>query len=1609
MSHTWSARCLLALVALQLASACDSNPNPPPTEDKAAPSSRASPAGGQYSSGVTVSLLCDDGSGSGCAATHYTTDGSEPTTASPAFRDALALGANTTLKFFSVDKAGNTEAVRTEQYTFGTSTGGDKHAPTTAASPAGGASNSARLVTLTCSDGTGSGCAATYFTTDGSTPTAQSSRYTQPISVTATTVLKFFSVDKADNAEAVHTETYLLDSTAPTATASLAGDTYGAAQTVTLSCDDGSGSGCAAIHFTTDGSTPTASSPVYAAPLSVAATTTLRFLALDFAGNASTVRTERYVIDTSGPTTTASRSGGVFNFTVSVTLACDDAGGSGCDATFYTTDGTAPTRSSKRYTGAISVTATTTLRFFSVDKTDHEGPRGTETYTLDFAAPVTTVSPPGGNYSATTQVTLSCADTGGSGCESIFFSTNPALPTSSYTLYTAPIALTANTTLKFFSVDRALNREDVRTETYSLDITPPVTTASPKGGAYNQTQQVALSCADGLGTGCSATHYTTDGSTPTTSSPSLTAGQRIPISSNTSLKFFSVDAAGNAEVVKTQIYLIDTQAPTTTASPAGGTYGATQSVTLTCADASGTGCKATHYTVDGTVPTRSSPQFNEASPISITADTVLRFFSVDSVDNAEPVRVVGYTIDTLAPTTTANPKGRSAGAALDVALTCADNGGSTCAGTWYTLDGSAPTESSTAYTAGNPIRVSGTATLRFFSKDAVGNREGTQSESYVIDTVRPTVSASPAGGSYASARGVTLSCNDGTGTGCSGPIWYTTNGSEPTESSAVYSGPVSISATTTLKFFSKDAVGNASLVASESYVIDTVAPTASATPKGGTFGSAVSVSLVCADTGGSGCEALFFTLDGSVPTTGSTRYTTALSVSSTSRVRFIARDVAGNVSAVSTEDYVFDTTPPTVSANPAGRTSNSALSVTLLCDDGGPACKAIHYTLDGSAPTTASTQYTGPVSISSTTTLRFIGVDAVDNVSAARTENYVIDTTPPSTSANPLGGTFGIPTVSVTLTCSDTGGSGCAATYYTLNGSTPTTASPVYTAPLVFSATTTLRFFSVDTAGNAEALRTQTYTMPLDSAAISAQIASARAAADGPISRAIDKALVTYVKPGVGNLTNDPAGFFLQAEREGPAIFVVDPGTLSPAPRPGDRVSLVARQKATSYGQPRIVGISTYSRDSQGESVTALLQDVSAVDLPVLLFDYDSELITLAGTITNTFTFGGTGHVQVALNTVGVPVGSPGAHLLRLRVVATVQEELDLVNGCDISLTAPLWRYNNTAQPSAWAAQDVQVLSCPAPRVVSAQSSSSSTSVRVRFDRFIAPASVLPDGSQFTFNNGLTATSAVVSGREVELTTSSQASGLQYTVTVATSVRDTVGTALDAAATSTTFTGYQRPAVLRINEVAPNVSTLNGDRDLIELLVVQSGTTANMTLLTEPFVVATLPAVNVMAGDIIVVHLDPDMSVGHDAPGSETLSKNEHPKSSYPYNYDSAWDFHGDTSSIAYSSAVLRVRDPVGNTQDAVAFSKQGWGTPPASFPGSLQAIQAEGLWLPADCGGMLCTTTSTPTAMQVSADWTGLGTTRASTVSRWSGADTHSANDWGPATGSASLGLPNP
>lgn len=82
-----------------------------------------------------------------------------------------------------------------------------------------------------------------------------------------------------------------------------------------------------------------------------------------------------------------------------------------------------------------------------------------------------------------------------------------------------------------------------------------------------------------------------------------------------------------------------------------------------------------------------------------------------------------------------------------------------------------------------------------------------------------------------------------------------------------------------------------------------------------------------------------------------------------------------------------DDVPPVTTASLAEGTYNGTQTIVLSSSEPG----VIYYTLDGTTPTTGSVQYGSPISIPSSTVLKFFALDRAGNMEAVKTRNYVVN------------------------------------------------------------------------------------------------------------------------------------------------------------------------------------------------------------------------------------------------------------------------------------------------------------------------------------------------------------------------------------------------------------------------------------------------------------------------------------------------------------------------------------------------------------------------------------------------------------------------------------------
>ena len=132
------------------------------------------------------------------------------------------------------------------------------------------------------------------------------------------------------------------------------------------------------IHYTTDGSTPTASSPTYTVPLSVTTTETIRAIAISNNYLDSVVASATYTRITQAAMPAFSPAPGTYTTAQTVTIATRTP-----NATiFYTTDGSTPTTSSKKYAGPVTLTTKTTLKAIATASGLTNSPVASGLYTI---------------------------------------------------------------------------------------------------------------------------------------------------------------------------------------------------------------------------------------------------------------------------------------------------------------------------------------------------------------------------------------------------------------------------------------------------------------------------------------------------------------------------------------------------------------------------------------------------------------------------------------------------------------------------------------------------------------------------------------------------------------------------------------------------------------------------------------------------------------------------------------------------------------------------------------------------------------------------------------------------------------------------------------------------------------------------------------------------------------------------------------------------------------------------------------------------------------------------------------------------------------------------
>ncbi len=219
----------------------------------------------------------------------------------------------------------------------------------------------------------------------------------------------------------------------------------------------------------------------------------------------------------------------------------------------------------------------------------------------------------------------------------------------------------------------------------------------------------------------------------------------------------------------------------------------------------------------------------------------------------------------------------------------------------------------------------------------------------------PTVenpSITPNGGTYNGSVQVSMSCPTDFSV-----IRYTTNGTEPTQSSFAYSSPITLvsSSTVKAKAFRNDYSPSQTVTAN--FTINLEIPPATLYPSGGVFNNSVTVYMGSTVLGAE----IHYTTNGSIPDENAALYNSPIELTQTTLVKAVT--IYNGTSSVIVSNWYNITqnsaTAPAITPN--GGNFTGSVSVTMETTTPGG---VIRYTTNGAEPTSYSEVYSIPINLS---------------------------------------------------------------------------------------------------------------------------------------------------------------------------------------------------------------------------------------------------------------------------------------------------------------------------------------------------------------------------------------------------------------------------------------------------------------------------------------------------------------------------------------------------------------------------------------------------------------------------------------------------------------------
>ncbi|MGC2450081.1 MAG: chitobiase/beta-hexosaminidase C-terminal domain-containing protein [Candidatus Sulfotelmatobacter sp.] len=377
---------------------------------------------------------------------------------------------------------------------------------------------------------------------------------------------------------------------------------------------------------------------------------------------------------------------------------------------YYTIDGSMPATTSPVYSSPISISSTTTFRAMAVSSGLPNSAVALATFSIVLPpAPAPLFSPTPSTFSSPQSVKLS-----NTASLPMYYTTDGSIPTTNSTLYSGPILVSMNTTINAITAAYGYITSSVSSGAYYIQAPNP--TISPASGTYYGTVNATISDA----VAGAMIYYTTNGTTPTTSSTSCANPCQLAVSTTTTVKAIASGGGYVSSYVALATYTIAASAPTF--APAAGTY--YSPITVTISDS--TAAVSIYYTTDGSFPTLSSPSCTSPCPILVSTTTTIRAMAAGNGISQSSTSVAVYTIAANNPTF--SPGSGTYATAQSVTISDTTNGVTI----YYTTNGSIPTTSSTSCSNPCAITVAASETVRAIAAGTGISQSGVAFATYTI-------------------------------------------------------------------------------------------------------------------------------------------------------------------------------------------------------------------------------------------------------------------------------------------------------------------------------------------------------------------------------------------------------------------------------------------------------------------------------------------------------------------------------------------------------------------------------------------------------------------------------------------------------------------------------------------------------------------------------------------------------------------------------------------------------------------------------------------------------------------------------------------------------------